>query len=80
MRTTISSPTAASLLGMVAYQTTGGKFTFEFWESDKLTAQLLDESLRRAAAAVSLRPSSLNPTRSPRKKSRTNRLPETPVC
>ena len=32
------------LLGTVAYQTAAGKFTFEFWESDNLTTQLLNET------------------------------------
>ena len=32
------------LLGTVAYQTAGAKFTFEFWESDNLTTELVNET------------------------------------
>jgi rifampicin phosphotransferase len=56
-------PDRRFLLGTVAYQTTGGKFTFEFWESDKLTPQLVDESSaalsRTFFAPVYFKPNSL---------------------
>ena len=39
-----SKPDRRFLLGTVAYQTAAAKFTFEFWESDNLTAQLLNET------------------------------------
>ena len=32
------------ILGTIAFQTTAGKFTFEFWEGDRLTRELLSES------------------------------------
>jgi hypothetical protein len=32
------------LLGTIAYQTTADKFTFEFWEGDRITKELLGES------------------------------------
>jgi rifampicin phosphotransferase len=37
-------PDRRFLLGTIAYQTTVDKFTFEFWEGDRLTKELLGES------------------------------------
>ncbi|MEW6209282.1 MAG: PEP/pyruvate-binding domain-containing protein [Acidobacteriota bacterium] len=51
------------LLGILAYQTSADKFTFEFWEGDRLTKELLEEcftSLRHAFyAPVFFKPNSL---------------------
>jgi len=52
------------LLGTVAYQTAAQKFTFEFWESDNLTTQLLNESYAALGksffAPLYFRPNSLS--------------------
>jgi hypothetical protein len=51
------------LLGTLAFQTSADKFTFEFWEGDRLTKELLEEcfaSLRRAFyAPLFFKPNSL---------------------
>ena len=39
------------LLGTVAFQTKANKFTFEFWEGDLLTADLLQEAQQKLSAA-----------------------------
>lgn len=51
------------LLGTIAYQTTAEKFTFEFWEGDRLTRELLAETHARLSstffAPLSFKPNSL---------------------
>jgi hypothetical protein len=38
------SPERRFMLGTVAFQAASGKFTFEFWEGDRLTAELIAEA------------------------------------
>ncbi|MEK6287663.1 MAG: PEP/pyruvate-binding domain-containing protein [Acidobacteriota bacterium] len=51
------------ILGTIAYQTTAGKFTFEFWEGDRLTSNLLSETIgalkRSFFAPLYFKPNSL---------------------
>src|SRR5262252_5449597 len=37
-------PNRRFILGTIAYQTTADKFTFEFWEGDQITSELLRET------------------------------------
>jgi hypothetical protein len=57
------NPNRRFLLGTVAYQTATGRFTFEFWEGDRLTPVLLAEAYRALAgsffAPIFFKPNSL---------------------
>ncbi|HSO74590.1 MAG TPA: PEP/pyruvate-binding domain-containing protein [Blastocatellia bacterium] len=56
-------PNRRFMLGTIAFQTASGKFTFEFWEGDRLTGELLAEAYASLAtsffAALSFKPNSL---------------------
>ncbi len=56
-------PDRRFMLGTIAFQTASGKFTFEFWEGDRLTGELLAESYssltRSFFATLSFKPNSL---------------------
>ena len=56
-------PNRRFILGTIAYQTTADKFTFEFWEGDQITADLLKETFAALKpsfyAPLSFKPNSI---------------------